>query len=106
MDSYQHASREIQALKEQERDPEFEESAQAELANYTATRLLENARRELASIDAALLRIEAGVFGLCVDCGDEISMDRLKALPFAIRCEEDARVHEREETGVHHAASL
>jgi DnaK suppressor protein len=99
-----HAHEELRALKEQERDPEYEEGAQAELADYTLSHLIENARRELLLIDAALQRMAEGTFGTCVDCGTEISYERLEALPFAIRCEEDARRHERELHGEHYSA--
>jgi DnaK suppressor protein len=40
----------------------------------------------LARIDAALTRLDAGLYGDCFDCGDEISDRRLRALPFAVRC--------------------
>jgi DnaK suppressor protein len=95
------AHRELTALKDQERDPEYEENAQSELADYTLSSLMEAQRRELMLIDAALRRMDLGVFGSCVDCGFEISLERLKALPFAIRCEEDASRHELETRGGH-----
>ena len=91
--------RELRALKDQERDPEYEENAQSELADYTLSSLMEAQRRELMLIDAALRRMDMGVFGSCVDCGYEIPMERLEALPFAIRCEEDASRHELETRG-------
>lgn len=91
--------RELTALKEQERDPEYEENAQSELADYTLSSLMEAQRREIMLIDAALRRMDMGVFGECVDCGQEISMERLEALPFAIRCEEDATSHEQDMRG-------
>jgi DnaK suppressor protein len=93
------AHRELAALKNQERDPEYEENAQSELADYTLSSLMESQRREIMLIDAALRRMDTGVFGECVDCGYEIPMDRLEALPFAIRCEEDATRHELELRG-------
>ncbi len=93
------AHRELAALKAQERDPEYEENAQAELADYTLSSLMESQRREIMLIDAALRRMDMGVFGDCVDCGYEIPMERLEALPFAIRCEEDATRHELETRG-------
>jgi DnaK suppressor protein len=93
------AHRELKALKDQERDPEYEENAQAELADYTLSSLMEAQRRELMLIDAALRRMDMGVFGNCVDCGYEIPLERLEALPFAIRCEEDASRHELETRG-------
>jgi DnaK suppressor protein len=82
------------ALMDQERDPEYEESAQVELADYTLSHLLEGQRRDLMLIDAALTRIDTGAFGRCIDCDSEISFERLMALPFALRCEEDAEDHE------------
>ena len=41
---------------------------------------------EVHQIDAALKRIEAGTFGVCSGCGDEISDERLNAVPHAARC--------------------
>lgn len=98
------AQRELLALKEQERDPEYEESAQSELADYTLSRLIENSRRELGQIDAALTRMDEDDFGVCVDCGMDIPLERLEALPYAIRCEEDASRHEVELRGTRFAA--
>lgn len=95
------AQRELSALKEQERDPEYEENAQAELADYTLSSLMESQRREVMLIDAALRRMDTGVFGECVDCGMDISLERLEAMPFAIRCEEDATSHEQQMRGSH-----
>ncbi|MCY1042736.1 TraR/DksA C4-type zinc finger protein [Corallococcus sp. bb12-1] len=101
------ARRELMALKDQERDPEYEEQAQAELADYTLSTLIEAQRREIMLIDAALRRMDTDVFGECVDCGNEISMDRLEAMPFAIRCEEDAALHEQEtRDAARHTGSL
>jgi DnaK suppressor protein len=89
--------REVAGLKEQDRDPEYEESAQVELADYTLSHLAETQRRELTLIDAALQRIEAKVFGICIECGEEIPFERLEVLPFALRCEEDAEAKEAEQ---------
>jgi DnaK suppressor protein len=41
---------------------------------------------ELAVIDAALARIEAGTYGQCTDCGVAIAAGRLEASPDAPRC--------------------
>jgi len=43
-------------------------------------------RAELAEIDAALARIDADRYGLCIDCENEIPMRRLEAEPAALRC--------------------
>lgn len=51
----------------------------------------------LAQIDAAIGRLKAGTYGRCISCGEEISLARLRALPFASAC---ARCQEeREEQG-------
>ena len=42
--------------------------------------------RQLEEIDRALADIDAGRYGTCRDCGEEISRARLKILPFATRC--------------------
>lgn len=39
-------------------------------------------------INAALLCLEEGTYGLCFECGDPIAQPRLRALPFALRCKD------------------
>jgi RNA polymerase-binding transcription factor DksA len=46
----------------------------------------EEARRELARIDAALERIEAGSFGTCLACGGPMGLQRMRAIPEARYC--------------------
>jgi DnaK suppressor protein len=41
----------------------------------------------LCRIDVALSRLAAGEYGACVDCKGEIAPRRLRALPFAVRCQ-------------------
>lgn len=41
---------------------------------------------ELDAIDAALKRIEAGSYGVCIDCGADIPAPRLHAAPETPRC--------------------
>ncbi len=43
-------------------------------------------RRELAEIDAALVRIEEGRYGACQSCGGPMGLQRLRALPEARYC--------------------
>ena len=98
--------RELGALKGQERDPEYEENAQSELADYTLYHLVESQRLELQLIDIALKRLDNGTLGQCLDCGIEIPFERLQALPFAMRCAEDAALRERAALGSASVASL
>ncbi len=48
--------------------------------------LSEVVRRELADIDAALLRIQEGRYGTCQSCGGPMGLQRLRALPEARYC--------------------
>ena len=57
--------------------------------------LEENAEHLLAEVDAALARIEQGVYGICVACGGRINEERLEALPWATKCIRCKRVEER-----------
>lgn len=41
---------------------------------------------EIQGIQAALSRLASGTYGLCVDCGEVIGFQRLKAWPLANRC--------------------
>lgn len=42
--------------------------------------------RELRGVDAAKLRIKAGNYGVCIDCGESIGYERLRAYATAKRC--------------------
>ena len=42
---------------------------------------------EIREIDAALMRLAIDGFGQCIDCNDEIEIERLEAYPTARRCE-------------------
>jgi DnaK suppressor protein len=48
--------------------------------------LLDSAHQRLADVDAALARAAAGDYGRCVDCGQEIALERLAARPQARTC--------------------
>ncbi len=51
----------------------------------------------LKKIDGALKRLEAGEFGICDECGDEIAMKRLEARPVTSLCIECKTEQERRE---------
>ncbi len=42
--------------------------------------------REIRRIEGALIRIRNGNYGVCVDCGGEIGVERLRSQPEAERC--------------------
>ena len=41
---------------------------------------------ELNQVQAAIDRVEAGTYGVCIDCGTDIALARLQATPEAGRC--------------------
>ena len=49
--------------------------------------LLEMKTETLVRIDDAVGRLDAGQYGFCVECEREIAEPRLRALPFAARCQ-------------------
>jgi DnaK suppressor protein len=65
--------------------------------------LLQMRAETLTRVDEALLRLDAGEYGSCVECDGEISERRLRALPFAVRCQ---ACEERREEAQGHAQHL
>ena len=62
--------------------------------NEVVDALGNEARDELRKISAALQRIEAGEYGLCVECGLQIDQGRLEVYPYADECIECAEYEE------------
>lgn len=52
----------------------------------THASLIERAEDRLRAIDFAFNRLEQGRYGICAKCGEEIPLERLKAVPFAAFC--------------------
>ena len=48
--------------------------------------LLEAAREQVATVDAALRRLDEGRYGVCDRCGQPLGADRLAARPAAATC--------------------
>jgi len=61
--------------------------------------LIQMRAETLSRIDEALIRLDAGHYGSCFDCGKGISARRLRAQPFAVRCQSCEQ--RREEQGQH-----
>ncbi len=55
--------------------------------------------REIRDIDAALMRIAAGKYGVCTDCKTGIEVERLRAYPTAWRCHRCQVSHEHNYPG-------
>ena len=52
-------------------------------------------RAAIKDIEAALERLDEGSYGICDDCGDEITEDRLKIVPFTKYCRDCQEDKER-----------
>lgn len=68
----------------------FADSAQITEQRSEALAQIDQARSRLQQIDEALERIREGSYGICIECGGEISPARLEARPLSIRCVECA----------------
>jgi DnaK suppressor protein len=62
------------------------EAAEVDVQQDIELALVQMRVETIERIDAALARLEAGQYGLCTECGADISEARLRALPFAVRC--------------------
>jgi DnaK suppressor protein len=66
-----------------------EESGQGDTMNVERERDLALSAQAMAAveeIDKALIKIDAGTYGICERCGQPIPKERLKALPYAALC--------------------
>lgn len=61
--------------------------------------MAERQSRELSGIDTALRRIAVNTYGICIDCGNEIGFERLRAFPIAQRCVKCKSSYERSQVG-------
>ena len=69
------------------------ETSEADIQDDIEFALIQMKAETLQRIEEALARLEEGSYGNCFECGEEISPQRLRALPFAVRCRdcEEAR---------------
>lgn len=76
---------ELHTIEEREIGAPLDDAGRAAIQGVLA-RLDDRAQAELDDIEAGLLRLRAGTFGLCEACHGEIPMSRLRAVPTALRC--------------------
>ena len=67
-------------------EPDSEEQALGRENDEVLEHLDDSSRKEMAMIEAALVRIAAGTYDVCDNCGDTIIAQRLKALPYTTTC--------------------
>ena len=73
-----------------------EDQATIELLADISHAEVERDLEELRDIDAALRRIDADTYGICVGCTAPIAHERLEAYPTAKRCLPCQQLHERD----------
>jgi len=96
-----HANRRVQLTAERERvsgelraigvdrssyDEGFADSGQVTAERGEVDALSGTLREALLEVDAALGKLEAGTYGQCESCGEDIAEDRLEAMPAARLC--------------------
>lgn len=67
-------------------DEGFADAAQTTSERAQVLSIVDGLRQRLEDIDSALDRVEKGTYGRCVRCGNEISPERLEAVPTAALC--------------------
>lgn len=91
-DIVKEAKNEIRKFKEGEKKQMVEsvmddgDLSFVDLSEDISLKQLSAHRDKLIKIDEALRKINDNTYGLCEDCGDEISVERLKIIPFASYC--------------------
>jgi DnaK suppressor protein len=68
----------------------------SEGAWFNKEKMSQHWKAELRQIEISLRRIEAGTFGICEECDDEIPVKRLRVQPNANLCSKCQEVHEKE----------
>ncbi len=67
-------------------DQDFSEQAVETENDEVLDALGNSTRAEVEKIKQAILRIDAGTYGICLTCGEPIKKERLAALPYANLC--------------------
>ena len=71
-------------------DQNFADSSQVTAERGEVEALAGNLRESLTDVEAALVKLDNGTFGVCEGCGQPIAPDRLEAKPAARLCMECA----------------
>jgi DnaK suppressor protein len=78
--------------------PDPNDRATLESDRNFVLRIRDRERKLIAKIEQALERVEQGTFGICEDCGEDISEGRLKARPvttLCIKCKQEQEQREK-----------
>lgn len=74
---------EVEAIAFEDEIDDVVDMAELQIDNMTDQTILHKLEAEIVEIDAALGRIKSGSYGICEKSGKPISVERLKAIPYA-----------------------
>ncbi len=92
------AGKTVDDMDEDENFPDPSDRASMESNRNSVLRIRDRERKLIFKIQDALRRLDAGEFGVCEECGEEIGIERLKARPvttLCIECKSSQEVRER-----------
>jgi len=78
---------------------DLEEESVADLLIDLGLAIIDLHINEIRDIEAALRRMNVGAYGICIDCDDEVEIERLRAFPTAKRCLPCQANYERNHAG-------
>lgn len=82
-----HADETVSGMTEQKENfPDPTDRATLESDRNFMLRIRDREHKLIKKVKKALERIENGTFGICEKCGDDISIERLKARPVTTQC--------------------
>lgn len=92
------AGKTVEDMDEDENFPDPSDRASLESSRNSILRIRDRERKLIFKIQEALQRLEAGEFGICEECGEQIGIERLKARPvttLCIECKASQEIEER-----------
>jgi len=63
---------------------------------HMSCRQFDSQLESIRKIELALKRLDEGSYGYCEECSEEISMERLKVIPFALLCRDCQETREQQ----------
>jgi RNA polymerase-binding transcription factor len=92
------AGKTVEDMDEDENFPDPSDRATMESNRNSVLRIRDRERKLIFKIQEALQRLDDGEFGICEECGQEISIERLKARPvttLCIECKSSQEIQEK-----------
>lgn len=80
------AEKTVEDMDEDANFPDPTDRASLESNRNSVLRIRDRERKLIFKIQEALARLDAGEFGVCEKCGEEIGIERLKARPVTTLC--------------------